>query len=131
MESLCSPSQGSTHPHCGDPTGEGEAARASSTDGNYSGLIWVLIGNIGVWISSGSGWAPSGTICSIPVGMEAWLPTLDPEFPVPPWWPGTVCGSCPSWLGIAPSSQQLQPGTQSWGCAPGSSLEQPLAAEVP
>lgn len=103
MESLCSPSRGSTHPHCGGPTGEGEAARASSTDGNYSGLSWVLIGmqellrahpgcepalpgpwNIGVWINSGSGWAPSGTVCSIPVGMEVWLPSLDPELPVLP-----------------------------------------------
>lgn len=76
MESLCSPGQGSTCSCCGDPTGEGEAARASSTAGNDSGIIWVLIGmqellrthsgcepalpgpwNIRVWISTGSGWA--------------------------------------------------------------------------
>lgn len=103
MESLCSPSQGSTCPRCGDPKGEGEAARALSTAKNGSGIIWVLIGmqellrthsgcepalpgpwNIGIWISTGSGWAPAGSGCSIPVGMEAWLHTLDPELPVPP-----------------------------------------------
>lgn len=148
MESLCSPGRGSARPRCGDPTGEGEAARASSTAGNDSGIIWVLTGmqellrthsgcepalpgpwNIGVWISTGSGWAPCRRSLLHPCGSGCtpWPQSSQ----CLSWWPGTDCGSHPCWLGAAPSSQQLQPGTQSQGSAPGSSLEQHLAAEIP
>lgn len=134
MESLCSPGRGSARPCCGDPTGEGEAARASSTAGNDSGIIWVLTGmqellrthsgcepalpgswSIRVWISIGSGWAPAGGVCSIPVGVEAWLHTLAPELPVPPmvarnrlWEPSLLAGS----------SSQL-PAAAAWDPEPG------------
>lgn len=94
MESLCSPGQGSSCPRCGHPTGEGEAARASSTAGNDLGIVWVLIGMQEI-LRTHSGCEPalqywgldqhrvrlgemtSGNDCSIPVGVEAWLHSLD------------------------------------------------------
>lgn len=132
MESLCSPGRGSARPRCGDPTGEGEAARASSTAGNDSGIIWVLTGmqellrthsgcepallgpwSIRVWISTGSGWAPAGGVCSIPVGVAAHPGPRAPS--ASHGGQEQTVGAIPSWLG---SSSQL-PAAAAWDPEPG------------
>lgn len=140
MESLCSPSPGSTCPRCGDPTGEGEAAGASSTAGNDSEIIWVLIGmqellrihsefnplNIRIWVSTGQAGPLQGG--SAPSLWE-WRPGCTA------WPQSSQCprGGQEQSVGAVPGWEQL-PAAAAWPRArpaPGSSLGQPLAAEVP